>query len=309
MTEPIPKRQFDAWLLVASVGTILSVAGYNGWLGVLPAAALCPLLCCAVRKCRVFPKWLRVAELIWLPIYLGGVAKLSGTCWEASGQFTAIPIILLALAALASRRGSLAASRVGAALLFLVIPVLAVVLVAGLGDARTDWIKTEMQMPGGVLISLLLLPCLATHFQGTTEKRCSWIPWASGLLAVAASLVLGATMGGTAGSGLNNGFYEYSKGINLFGVAERFEPLVACALTLSWFVLFCVIFSAVYHLTKEFCEKVSGWSVWLFGTAAVAFLYILPNGEDWLGVGSLIFWVFLPMIAQGLAVRKKDVKK
>lgn len=309
MTEPIPKRQFNAWLAVASVGPILSVAGYNGWLGVLPAAVFCPVLCCVACKCQTLPKWLRIAELIWLTIYLGSVAKLSGTCWEAEGKFTAIPIILLVLAALASQQGSMEASRVGAVLLFLVIPVLAVVLAAGIGDIRADWIKTEMQMPSGVLISLLLLPCLTTHISETTEKRCAWLPWACGLLAVAASLVLEGTMGSTAALGLENGYYEFSKGINLFGVVEQFEPLVACTLTLSWFVLFCVIFSAVYHLTKDFSEKAARWGVWLAGASAAVFLYILPSGGDWLGVSSLIFWVFLPMIAQGLVMWKKDVKK
>lgn len=300
MMEPISPKQFNGWWAVALVGPILSTAGFNGWLSVLPVAVLCPVLCYAVCKCKVFPKWLCIAQLLWLTVFLSSMAKLSGACWEGAGKSTAIPIILLALAALASQYGSVEASRVGATLLWLVIPVLAVVLLSGVGEMRTDWVKAELQIPNGALLSLLLLPSLTGIFFSTTGKQSAWISGTGGLLAVTASLLLEAAMGGTIASHSENSFYEFSKGIDLFGVAERFESLVACALTLSWFVLLCVIFSAVYHFLDELFKAAARWSVWIVFGMAAALLYILPDGGLWLGVGSLIFWVILPLLTQGL---------
>lgn len=301
-------RQLSGWMITAAAGPILSIAGRSDWLGVLVAIPACIFLCFAVRGCsqQTLPRWLCVMECIWLTVFLGGVARESATCWETGGDIPAIPILLILLAAWSSRNGSLPASRIGATLLWLVIPVLGLVMLAGTGDARVHWLRTEPKAPEGVLVGLLLLPCLRTFLPYKSEKSEKWLAWLPGAVALAGSVLLTTTVGKVSAE---NGFYELSKSITLFGVAERFEALVACVLTLSWFALFSMIFSAIYHLTEKFFAPVAKWSVWFAAAISAATMCILPKDMGWTVIGNLIFWAFLPVATQGLVGRKKDEKK
>lgn len=308
MTDKAYLRQQAAWLLTATVGPILSVTGRSGWLGVLPVAVLCPLLCGISGKNKAIPRWLCVVELLWLIVFLSGIAPISGGCWESAGKHTAIPTILLLLAAFASCRGEEKAARIGATLLWLVMPILGIVILVGTADIHSNWIQTKPELADGTLISLLLVPALSIMLPGNSAsgKR---VPWVLGLVAVAGSLLLEATMGRIVAAGAENAFYEFSKGINLFGAAERFESLVACVLTLSWFALFCMILSTAHHLMAQIMPGIGNWAVWCVAAASAILLYIMPNDGVWLAAGSLIFWVVLPVGTQVLVPRKKDVKK
>ena len=76
MDNKIPDAQLRAWMLTATIPTILSVVGRNGWLSVLVTGLVCATITSAVLsgKKKSFPRWLCVAEIIWLVLYLGGVA-------------------------------------------------------------------------------------------------------------------------------------------------------------------------------------------------------------------------------------------
>ena len=302
MKSELPHRAVNMWLLTAAIPAILSVTGRSGYLGILAGALVCGGVCMAVRVygSGKVPRWICAAELLWLIVFLGAVAKESGACWE--GQPIAVPGILLALAALLSCRGSAGASRAGAALLWLVLPVLGIVALAGITNVNPQWIRDEFHAPEGTLLALLLLPCLPVFLPVTEIKKGKWLCWVPALVAVAASLLLEGTEGGPVAG---NGFYEFSKGISLLGIAERFEALVACMLTLGWFALFSMILSAVHHLSGQFCAQYAGWSVWISAAAAAGLMCILPKEGDWVAIGTLIFWVFLPLATQGLVVRKK----
>ena len=115
-------------------------------------------------------------------------------------------------------------------------------------------------------------------------------------------------MGSEVASGATSSFYEFSKGVNLFGVAERFEALVACALTAGWFALFTLILCAVYHLTEKIFFPASKWCVWIAAAASMGLMCILPKADSWMAIGALIFWGFLPVAAQGIGCAKNIEK-
>lgn len=300
-----------AWLLTASMGPLLSVVGANGWLTVLIAAVLCGALSFCVLTCgqRKLPRWLCVLELIWLTIFLGGMARQCETCWTEAVGFPAIPMIMLLLAPLAAQRGAIQAARTGATLMWLAIPVLGIVLLAGTADMNIRWVRPELEMPDSVLLSVLLIPCLGIFLpQKQTREIRRMIP-AVAMVSIAASILMDAVMGQAVAKTANNTFYEFSKGISLFGVAERFEALVACALTAGWFALFTMLFSTAYHLAEQIFAPAAKWSVWFTAAVSTVLMCILPIDPHIMIVGSLIFWAFLPVTTQGIEKAKNIEKK
>lgn len=311
MKSKIPAAQLSAWTLVATVGPILSIVGRDGWLTVLLVALGCAVLCLSALACQPnnMPRWLCVLELVWLIVFMGSIAKNSAACWENANAFPAIPIILLAVAAFAAYRGATGCVRMGATLVWLVIPVLGTVFLAGTADINPDWIRTDVQIPDGILIGLLLIPCLHLFLNEDSRKSSKWLPVIIGAIAVGGSVLLDAVLGPKDAIEASNGFYELSKSVNLFGVAERFEALIACGLTLSWFALFAIVLSAAYQLAEKIIPRAAKWCVWATAVLSALIMCILPNKADWMGVGSLIFWVFLPVLTQGIGVKKNIEKK
>ena len=123
-----------------------------------------------------------------------------------------------------------------------------------------------------------------------------------------ASVIMDGVLGGTVASNVSNTFYEFSKSVTLFGVAERFEALVACVLTGGWFALFAMILSAIYHVAEKIFAPGAKYFVWIGVAFAAGIVYVLPKGTLWMGFGSLIFWGFLPAITQLLGGRKNIEK-
>lgn len=310
MQNNIPAAQLRAWLLAAVVPAIFSVTGRNGWATVLLMAIGCSTLCFCILTCRIerFPKWLCILELAWLIVFLAGIAKISSSCWVEANAYPSIPIILLLLAALASRKGTTQSARMGATLLWLVIPVLGLVFLAGTTDIRMKWIPTELELPDGGLIALLLTPCV-TAFLPKENKTLRWTGVILGAVAIAGSLLIYGTMGADVARNAPSSFYEFSKGVTLFGVAERFEALVACALTGGSFALLTLILSVVYYLAEKILPAAAKWGVWLCTAVSAGVMCILPNNNYWMAIGGVIFWGFLPVVAQGIGGRKNIEKK
>lgn len=311
LQNKIPATQLNAWLFVALIPAVFSIAGRNGWVTVLLTAIIAGVLCFCVLTCKheKLPKWLCALELGWLIVFLGGLAKISSACWMEVDAFPAIPVILLIIAAFAAHRGAIQAARTGATLMWLVLPVLSVVLLAGTADINLEWIRNELEIPDGMLVSLLLFPCLGIFLPRESQKASRWMAFSIGITAVAASALMDASMGAVVASTAASSFYEFGKGVNLFGVAERFEALVACALTAGWFALFALILCVVYHLAEKNFSPISKWSVWIAAAVSAGLMCILPNTDSWMAVGALIFWGFLPVAAQGIEGVKNIEKK
>ncbi len=311
MNLKIPASQMTAWLLVATLAPALCVVGRSGWLTVLAVAVLCGILCFCTWKYGTgdMPAWLCVLEILWLAVILGSVGRISGTSWKETDAIPIIPGVLMFIAALGVQRGGDGAARSGATLIWLVLPILLIVLLAGTADGDFRWVRTGLCEPDERLVSVLLLPCLCIFLP---RQKTAHLPWGTvivGTVTIAASVLMDATMGAEVAAGAANTFYEFSKGVSLLGIARRFEALVACALTGGWFAFFTVAFSAAYHLGEKISPRGGKWCVWVCAGLAIGILCILPKGLQGMAIGSLIFWVFLPLLTQGLGGRKKVEKR
>ena len=299
-------KSLSIWMLSAAIPPVLCIAGRGGWLSVLPAALVCAGVCWAAHRYAAvsLPRWLCALELGWLTVILALAAQESGICWGENSN--AISIILILLGALSACRGCAPASRAGAVITYLALPILAIVALAGATDINPAWISREMQMPDGALVVLLLVPCLAKFLIRGENQTGKWYIWVPGAVAILAAILIEGTVGPLAADG---GFYEFSKSITLFGVAERFEALVACALTLGWFALFSLILSAAYQMLEKIYRPIAPWGVWVLAISAAVLQCVMPENGGWVAVGTLIFWSFLPILTQGVVGRKKVEKK
>lgn len=311
MNRKIPGAQMNVWVLCATIGPILSIVGRNGWMTVLISAVAAGALSFCVLSCKqiCLPRWLCVLELVWLTVFLGGIAKTAAGCWPTTDAIPVIPVVLLLIAAFAACRGSVPAARTGATLVWLIIPVLGILGIAGVADVNPDWIRMELEVPNGMLIGLLLIPCVCAFLPREVPTAARWSTAILGAVAVAGAVLVDGLLGESGATYAENSFYEFSKSINLFGIAERFEALVACVLTGSWFALFALMLSAAYHLTEEIFASAGEFGVWAVTILSGALMCILPNSSGWMAIGTLIFWGFLPVAAQGVVGVKNMGKK
>ena len=310
MKNNVQATQVTAWFLTAMIGPLLCILGKESWLTVLVVAIICGLLVSFTHRygTQSLPKWLCIAELAWLTLFLGSIAKKSGTFWEGGSDTIIIPSVLLLLASIATQRGAQQTTRTGATLMWLVLPVLGIVLLAGSAEGNVKWIRNDLETPDGLLPAFLLIPCLWVFLPLQEEKQRKWVVPILGILAVVCTCILDATIGSSLAKESENGFYEFSRGVNIFGVAERFEALIACCLTGGWFALFTVFLSAAYHLAQRVNENFATWCVWLIAAIAIGSMCTLHIPHWFLPLGSLIFWVFLPIATQGIGYAKKSVK-
>lgn len=311
MNGLIRKSQWNAWLLTTSVPVLLSIIGQNSWLTVLLTASITGVLCCCALSCPKLPipRWLCFMELGWIALFLGGIGRLAGSCWAQEGSLPAISLILLAMATFAAQNGALRGARIGATLAWLVLPLIAMVLLAGVQVGNMQWIRTDFELPSGALVAIFLLPSLSAFLPTECGGSPKWVVGILSVLAVVFAVIIDAVLGGRVASVSVNAFYEFSKSVNLFGVAERFEAIVGCVLTMGWFLLFVLLLSVAHELGGHLAIKNKKISVWLVAAAGGSLMCIMPNETDWMAVCALIFWGFLPAITQGVVGAKNIVKK
>lgn len=251
------------------------------------------------------PKWVGIVELISAVLYLGVVARESATCWQDGIDTTFLPLVLLVAAAFAVRSGATHGARSGAALLWFIAPGIVLVLLAGIGELQEPVAVPVNRSNPWITAPLLLLPFLGGRAAEQNGRKLSRTVMLLSCIALAATLWLnGEQIPETA----ENAFYEYSKGITLFGAAERFEAVSACLLTAGWFALFSFLLSIVYEIAEELKEGWGRWSLWIALAMAGLIMYNLPIPLPIVGILCVISWGFLPLITQVLVGLKKSKK-
>ena len=264
----------------------------KNWLPVLIVGLAAWLLCSwtAGERPRI-PGWLSGLRIITMVLLIAWILERTSEPWPGRGAQFAVPLALLVLAAVSVQKGAEQAAAAAGVLRYGIYGILAVLMVAGLGDISWKCLVPRAELPDGPLAAVMLLPLLAVH----RKEQGNPLP----IAAVLASIV---TVGATS-------LYEYSRGLSIAGAAEHLESLAACAITVGYFGTVSWLLDGC-AAERDNSGRRNGWGV--FGTAAVAYaVYLLkiPHAP-WLYAGlELLFWGVLPLFVspkRNLKNKEKD---
>lgn len=291
MKTEAEKRDSAFAAMALTVPAAEAAVGKN-WLPVLIVGLAAWLLCSwtAGERPRI-PGWLSGLRILTMVLLIAWIMERTSEPWPGRGAQFAVPLALLVLGVVSVQKGAEQAAAAAGVLRYGIYGILAVLMVAGLGDIPWKSLAPKAELPDGPLAAVMLLPLLAVH----RKEQGNPLP----IAAVLASIV---TVGATS-------LYEYSRGLSIAGAAEHLESLAACAITVGYFGTVSWLLDGC-AAERDNGRRRNGWGV--FGTAAVAYaVYLLkiPHAP-WLYAGlELLFWGVLPLFVapkRNLKNKEKD---
>lgn len=303
----IPHRQLTAWLAAALIPTVIQLTAGASWFSVLLVCVL-SLLCVWLRwslGAEPGGKLLPALQWLLLTAILGAVCGTASQSWPQGGH-PAVGIILLALAVGSAWKGPSASARVGCVLFWFVLLLYLILLGAGVKDVQLKWLTPPKGDVDGLGCVLLLTPAAAAihlNKKETVKPRLLLIM----VFCIVASVITAGVLSPQVASVRENAFYEMTRSLNLLGQARRFEAILSAGMTAGWFALMSLYLTLCAHLTEKILPGAGK-----YGTLAAALLATVIRLCDLhipgvlLLILSAVFWVFLPLITQGIDKVKKS---
>lgn len=244
------------------------------------------------------PKWLAIPEWALLTVALSMAAQKCGDCWITAAHPGAFPLVLLALAACSAASGCRAGARCGAVLFWFVAGMFLLLGVFSVQEAELSNLAPRFTSPGERVIPFLLpgAAVLLPRKKGST-------PWQWALLLLLTALGISVLTAGVLSPGVaensEGAFFQMARGISILGVAERFEAVVAAALTLGWFCLMSLLLTAGGHMAETIKEGSGGWAVGASALIAWGLGYVGFAPNPLLLAGAmLLLWLIIPLITE-----------
>lgn len=289
--------QLTAWLITAVSAPCLTIAGRIAWTDAVAGALLCVAASVCLQRTEL-PSWVGFFEAAAAILYLGAIAKEGATCWEDCAEPQLLVVALLLTATFAIRKGITQGGRVGASLLWFLAPGAFLILFAGVNELRVPSVHLDKMPDLFEVVPILLLPILGRRAAETGIRKSALI-----MSAVVSVLILWLNAAGM--TGVTNAFYEYSKGVTLFGVAERFEAFSACLLTVGWFALFSYLMGVIFEIIESQRKGSGKIGIWAALAVVIVILYNLTIPLSVVGILCLISWGVLPILTQVLGRLRK----
>lgn len=306
----ISARQKNIFLIGALSAPLSTLAGMDGWIQTLLAVLIVGVLaffaCRFQEKLENPGKWYRIAQILWLVFLLGQLGKWPAHTWPGGTDFPVVPLTLLALGVFASLDGGSYAAWCATALFWLLLILYGVILFSGLSEWKLKNFTPESGMVSWELLLVLLLPAVVGMLPG---ERAGFRGIAGvALTAVLLSLWTIGTLTRGVAEQVSWPLYESVKGMNLFGVAERYEAFVSVTATMGYFILFSLLFSGIGTQAEEIPGLGGKKAVGAAGVISAALMLYVPHlpGEC-LFFGGILFWLVLP--AFELFIKKSKKRK
>lgn len=304
--KKVEKYPLWAWLLVGMSAPVAQAAGEGAWLGVAIIAGICGCLCWGIHAVTegdtAIPIWYCIIQVIFIILILSEIARMAQTCWPMGNGYPTVPLTLLLLAMLSAWDGAERASRVGGVLFWFLIILYVIVLCAGAKDLKPGWLMPRAALPNGKLIIIFLIPAAASFLpreKGSTSVACLL---ALGVFGVIIALWTAGILSPQVAGSIENPFFEFSKSLSLFGVAERFEALVCFALTLGYFGLFSFLLGGVGSLAEQIRQGWGRRGVIAGALVSASLFCFCPQiPELFIVMLSILFWGILPFLAHFLS--------
>ena len=292
------ERSGGMWLLSCMTAAGAALCGRFDWLSALAAGVLGALLCRVCPGPGALPRALRALQALWLAMPLGVLARAARDLFpDASGSLY-IPAVVLGLAWLLagqSRSGRLACCAVVG---FFVLGAVGIVSLFSLPKLTPGWL-IPAPTPEGFLCALALGSGGMLLRAAAGEPAGAWIRGAYLVPAVLSALA-GGCLSCPLAARQASAFYTLSRGVSLFGVAERFEALIAACLTLG-------LCSACALLLCAARELLGSDRAVLLIPASIGTCF-LPIRGLYIAAGTVLLWL-LPPVFFKIRVCKKLPKK
>ncbi len=294
------------WLIAAIIGPMVFYSDGN-WLGVLATGFLLSGLCWLTL--RFGSHWegriYRLLQILWLCVLLSQLLPYSAECWPtAKRAFPTVPLILLALSAMAARGGCKNTAGGISILCWAVIVLIGIVITAGCGDLLGEYLVAQNAMPKDIFFLIFLIPAVAS-FIGCCKGGKSAL-WLLPLLAAGITAWIAGSLSPELAGRVSWPFYEAAKSVQLLDVAKRFEALVSVGVTVGNYGLYSLLLCAIYSLGDKFAK----------GTESVTICALIAGSVMLIGVKlpvnvmvavSFVLWIFLPLL--GMLKNKKNDEK
>lgn len=298
LNEQVSARQMMLWVGAAVSAPLAIYAGSSSWEWTLIVGTFCTATVVVTLKFGEadYGILLRVVQSVVLAIAAGTFAKDISACWGEKGLV--MPMTLIVLAALSATGGAERTGRVSCVVAWIMAILYIIVLVAGTKNLEVGRLKPDGK-GSGMLAAAFLIPAVILMIPRERRKRNGWL-YGIPVFAVVVSIWCAGTLSRQGAMAVEIPFYEYSKSLNLLGMAERFEALGSVALTLGMFCLISFLLSAAEHMMKN--------GAVFAGAGAALVASGVPINPMGMVAATSIFWIGFPL-AKGLIKNRKNVKK
>ena len=254
------------------------------------------------------PQWLRGVHFIWCALLLAKAASMSRVCFQ--DMTGVVPVVLLALAAVAGREGVELPGRLGA----LLWPAVAVLTVALLAFSTADFRWERFASAGGnaegwvPVAALGLSPLALRDGQISTEqgRGICWGCWMAAALGLGSSAVCCGVLGKLQ-TVLQQPLTDMVRGVSVLGIAERLEALLSTALCIGFFVGLCAL-CAVGNGYMQAERRRPGWWVAIAALALSGTVDLLPDAI-WFGLNAGL-GVIVPLLQdKGTFEKNRGISK
>lgn len=293
----MPKRGSALWLMSLFITMGAVECGGMNWFSALTGTAAAFLLYIIEGRGGTLPPVLRSLQVIWLAVPLWAAARGAAALFPDASNCYYVPAVVLALSWwLSGKKGAAACCAVAA---YFVIAAVGIVAVFALPDLQLKWLRPIWNWREAVLAMAL---GAGGFFLRQIEGEAPPLGWK--IAAYGMPTVLCAIVGGCLSPELSgvqaSAFYTLSRSISVFGVAERFEALIAACLCLGFFSSSTMVLCAARSL---FPKKAGGVLSALLCLAALS-ASGTTRGGVFGAAGIIILWVLLPLIK-----KRKNNKK
>ena len=273
----MPPKQSNLWLLAALAAPIAHFSG-SGWLtALITAAVILPLT--LLKKDWTFPKPVALLQILWLGMVAGSLLPASAACWPSDNGY-AVPLTLLTLAALTRADH---AHRIGAMLAFAMGLLALPIAVSGAANLKLQWLSPTTLTFNPMLALVLLLPALPGEERGKGRSILG-----IGLMALLLSALIQGVLSPDVAGNLPDPEYQTARTVGYL------EPVAATALTLGWYSVAMLLFSASTEIARKSQMEERLPYVLLWGTAATVVAFGWQPSATILAVLSTVLWCFTP---------------
>lgn len=299
--KKVQARALWAWAVAGFTAPAAQVLGSISWPLVLGIGLLVGIVWVVASKVTAEgwhgPKIVYAMEYVVLILTLTLWASLSSKCWTTNTAGQTIPVVLLILSACAAEGGIRAGSRCGRTLFWALTAMFLLLGAFSMPNVEYRWLKPNDNIDVGTTLWVFLLP-LVTLLLPREDGAKLW-PWPTVLVGTgfAVALLSPGVLSPQVSSVTDGAFFAMVRGISILGVAERFEAVVAAAMTLGWFCCLSLLLVAAGHMAGQIHPGWERRGVWIGAILASLGQWFGEIPMAWVAPYVAIFaWVVVPLL-------------